>query len=290
MHSTCSDGTFTPKQLMDKVAAAGVKAAALTDHDVVDGCQAFRQAAAQYGIMTINGSELAVNYPGVSMEILALDIPDKNLPAFYEHQHIMIAERRRVAAERLELLNKIGINLSWNDIALDANGKSRHQIGKPHIVEAMIKAGYITDWEEGFAKYLNKGCPAYVAKREPAVQDMISFIRENNAVPILAHPIHTKRTGKELFELIASLQKKGLMGIEVFHSDHGTELRAEYLQMIEALNLMASGGSDFHGGAHPGVNIGIGKGDLKIPELILETMLERKINSAAYYQELTQYI
>lgn len=290
MHSTCSDGMFSPAELMEKVAAAGVTAAALTDHDVVNGCADFKSAAKKYGIMAVNGSELAVDCPGVSMEILALDIPDNNLAAFKEHQVKMIEERRRVAAERLELLNKIGINLSWKDVAFDKDGNPRNQIGKPHIVEAMLKAGYIADWETGFAKYLNKGCPAYVAKREPAVKDMISFIRENGAVPVLAHPIHTKLHGRDLFELVSSLQKAGLTGIEVFHSDHTLDLRADYLQMIESLGMITAGGSDFHGGAHPGVSIGTGKGDLRIPELVLETLLERRMPSAAYYTDLQKFI
>lgn len=290
MHSTCSDGMFSPAELMKKVADAGVTAAALTDHDVVDGCLDFKNAAAEYGIVAINGSELAVDCPGVSMEILALDIPNNNLPAFKEHQIKMIAERRRVAAERLELLNKMGINLTWEDIAFDKDGAPRNQIGKPHIVEAMLRLGYINDWETGFAEYLNKGCPAYVQKREPAVKDVIGFIRENGAVPVLAHPIHTKRQGGELFELISALQKTGLTGIEVFHSDHTPELRADYLQMTEALGLMTAGGSDFHGGAHPGVHIGTGKGDLRIPELVLETLVTRQTPSAAYYSELRKFI
>lgn len=290
MHSTYSDGMFSPAELMKKAAAAGISAAALTDHDVVGGCLEFKAAAVEYGITTINGSELSVDYPAVSMEILALDIPDRNLSAFQTHQVKMVEERRRVAVERLELLNKLGVNLTWDDVAFDKEGNPRSQIGKPHIVEAMLKAGYISDWETGFSKYLNKGCPAYVAKREPAVKDMISFIRENGAVPVLAHPVHTKRQGKELFSLIDSLRQEGLMGIEVFHSDHTPELRADYLQMIKALGMITAGGSDFHGGAHPGVNIGTGKGDLRIPELVLEVLLERQTPSAAYYSELSRFI
>ena len=290
MHSTCSDGMFSPGELAKEAAAAGVTAAALTDHDVVDGCLDFKSAASQYGITAVNGSELAVNCPNVSMEILALDIPDNNLSAFKDHQVKMIEERRRVAVERLKLLNKIGVNLTWNDIAFDKNGNPRKQIGKPHIVEAMLRAGYINDWETGFAKYLNKGCPAYVAKHEPAVKDMISFIRENGAVPVLAHPVHTKLRGRELFELVSSLQKIGLTGIEVFHSDHTPDLRADYLQIIETLGMITAGGSDFHGGAHPGVSIGTGKGDLRIPELVLETLLERRKPSAAYYSELQKFV
>lgn len=290
MHSVCSDGTLTPKQLMEKIAAFQITAAALTDHDVVDGCAEFQKAAADYGIIAVNGSELAVRYPGASMEILALDIPNENLPAFQERQKAMIEERFKVAEERLKLLNNLGVKLSWQDVAFDANGMPRRQIGKPHVVEAMLRLGYIKDWDEGFQRYLNKGCPAYVAKNEPEVKETIAFVLDNGAVPVLAHPVHTKKSGTELFSLISELQKMGLQGIEVFHSDHSSILRRDYLQMAETLKLMASGGSDFHGGAHPGVSLGTGKGDLNIPELVLEAMLARKIDSQAYYGELKKYV
>lgn len=289
MHSTASDGHLTPSQLIEKIASIGLKAAALTDHDVVDGCTEFKQVASQHGIIAVNGSELSAKFPSVSMEILAIDIPDSSIPYFKEHQKIMIEERFRVAQERLNLLNKLGINISWKDIAYDDKGNLRTQIGKPHIVSAMLKAGYIKDWDEGFDKYLNKGRPAYVVKHEPAAKEIISFILDNGAVPILAHPIHTKRQGKDLIEVLKTLQSFGLMGIEVFHSDHPSSLRHDYLQMIENLKLMTSGGSDFHGGAHPGVNIGVGKGDLRIPYMVLETIFDRKIKTSSYYDELRKY-
>lgn len=290
MHSTFSDGELTPEQLMEKIAAAGLTAAALTDHDVIDGCKAFKEAASAYGITAINGSELSVDYPQVSMEILAIDIPERNVEEFRKRQKFMIAERERVAKERLRLLGALGISLRWEDVALDGKGKPRTQIGKPHIVSAMLKAGYIQNWDEGFDKYLNRGCPAHVAKNEPSAKDVIAFVLDNGAVPILAHPIHTKRTGRGLTELLDDLRAAGLMGIEVFHSDHSAVLRREYLQLIEAYGLMTAGGSDFHGGAHPGVNVGIGKGDLNIPDLVLDVIRERRINSLVYYSELQKYI
>ncbi len=290
MHSTSSDGSFTPTQLMEKVVNAGLKAAALTDHDVVDGCAEFKQAAEKTGVLALNGSELSADYPHVSMEILALDIPDKNMSVFMEHQKDMIAERFRVAHERLNALAKLGINLEWDDVAIDDQGKKRLQIGKPHVVAAMLKKGYIQTWDEGFDKYLNRGCPAHVAKKELSVKQIIALVRDNGAVPVLAHPIHTRRSGRGLVELLEDLRSFGLMGAEVFHSDHSAELRRDYLQMVEALGLLASGGSDFHGCAHPGVEVGVGKGDLQIPDIILDAMLERQKVSAAYYRDLEKYI
>ncbi len=290
MHSTFSDGMFTPSQLMEKMAAIGLKAAALTDHDVVDGCLEFKNAAQKFAITTINGSELSADYPNVSMEIVALDIPDNSLPAFKERQTFMINERMRVAKERVRLLENLGMELDWQKIAFDDNMKPRTQIGKPHIVAEMLRKGYIQSWEDGFSKFLNKGGPAYVPKNEPKAAEVIAFVLDNGAVPVLAHPIHTKRQGKELFELFRDLKKSGLIGIEVFHSDHNAELKRDYLAMAEELNLMVSGGSDFHGGAHPEVKIGIGKGDLKVPDMILDVILERKITSADYYLNLAKYI
>ena len=289
MHSVFSDGMCTPEELIKKIADKGLKAAALTDHDVVDGCFYFAEAARKQGIITINGSELSAHYPKVPMEIVALDIPDKYIGAFKERQKDIIEERFRVAKERLDLLAKLGMKIDWKDVAYSDNGELRNQLGKPHIVAAMLKYGYIENWDEGFDKYLNRGCPAYVAKKEPEFNDVIAFVLDNGAVPVLAHPIHTKKEGKELFNLVSELKSCGLMGIEVFHSDHNSFLKKEYLAIIEELGLLASGGSDFHGGAHPEVQIGTGKGDLAVPDIILYVIKERKILSQ-YYDELKNFV
>ena len=239
--------------------------------------------------MTIHGSELSVNYPKVSMEIVALDIPEKNLSAFAEFQKSMKAERIRVTEERLKLLSGLGIEIDSDEVFYDSEGNLRNQVGKPHVVQALLKHGYINNWDEGFTKYMNKGCPAYVPKREPLFSDVISFVLDNGAVPILAHPVHTKRVGNELFELIKELKSCGLMGIEVFHSDHNSELKKDYLEMIHELGMISAGGSDFHGGAHPDVDIGCGKGDLKVPDIIFEVIKSREKVLDGYYSELAKY-
>lgn len=289
MHSLFSDGMLSPEELMVVIAEKELKAVALTDHDSVLGCSDFAKAGEKHKIMTIHGSECSVDYPHVSMEIVALDIPEKNLSAFIEFQKNITEERIRVAEERINLLANVGIFIDREEVFFDKDGKPRNQIGKPHIVEAMLKKGYIKEWKEGFENYLNKGKVAYVPKKEPLYKDVISFITENGAVPILAHPIHTKKTGNDLFELVNELKSCGLMGIEVFHSDHDSDLKKEYLNIIKELNMMASGGSDYHGGAHPEVDIGCGKGDLKVPDLIFEIIKSREKVTAGYYSELAKY-
>ena len=290
MHSLFSDGMYSPEDLMIKIAEKKLKAVALTDHDSVLGCERFALAGQKHKVMTIHASEMSVNYPKVSMEIVALDIPEKNLPSFIEFQKNMKDERIRVTEERLKLLVDLGIRLNRDEVFLDSNGVPRNQVGKPHVVQAMLKGGYINNWDEGFTKYLNKGSPAYVPKNEPLFSDVISFVLDNGAVPVLAHPIHTKKTGKELFELFKELKSCGLAGVEVFHSDHNSELKKEYLEMIKELKLISSGGSDYHGGAHPDVEIGCGKGDLKVPDVIFEVIKTREKPLEGYYSDLAKYI
>ena len=286
IHSTFSDGVLTPTELVKQIADIGLTAAALTDHDMVDGCEEFANAAKNYGVITINGCELSAAYAEVNMEVVALDIPQKNMSYFQDWQNDLIAERTRVAKERVNKLNELGIMVDWQKVAFDENGNPRRQIVKPHIVAEMLRLGYIKNWDEGFVKFLNKGAPAYVHRKEPDAKEVIEFVLDNGAVPILAHPIHTKLKGKELFEFLQKMKKWGLKGAEVFHSDHNAELKTEYLTMIEELEMISGGGSDFHGGAHPEVKLGNGKGNLKVPEIILETIVARR----AYYAELAKYI
>lgn len=289
MHSLYSDGMYSPDDLMAKVAEKKLKAVALTDHDSILGCLEFAKAGEKHKVLTIHGSELSANYPKVSMEIVALDIPEKNLSAFAEFQKAMKAERVRVTEERLKLLDGLGMHIDRSEVFFDKDGNLRNQVGKPHIVQALLKHGYINNWDEGFSKYMNKGCPAYVSKNEPLFKDVISFVLDNGAVPVLAHPVHTKKVGNDLFELIKELKSCGLMGIEVFHSDHNKELKAEYLAMIKELKMISAGGSDFHGGAHPDVEIGCGKGDLKVPDVIFEVIKTREKTTDGYYSELAKY-
>ena len=290
IHSTFSDGVLTPTELVKQIADIGLTAAALTDHDMVDGCEEFANAAKNYGVITINGCELSAAYAEVNMEVVALDIPQKNMSYFQDWQNDLIAERTRVAKERVNKLNELGIMVDWQKVAFDENGNPRKQIVKPHIVAEMLRLGYIKDWDEGFVKFLNKGAPAYVHRKEPDAKEVIEFVLDNGAVPILAHPIHTKLKGKELFEFLQKMKKWGLKGAEVFHSDHNAELKTEYLMMIEELEMISGGGSDFHGGAHPEVKLGSGKGNLKVPEIILETIVARSNPTRAYYAELAKYI
>lgn len=268
-HSTASDGTDTPTKIIEKAHTVGLTAIALTDHDVVDGLEEFQNAAALYpNLRTINGTELAVAYPSAEIEILALGF--KDIIPFKERQIKLIQARDEAQLLRLECLKKEGIELTLDDLYLDENGNRRTVVGRPHIAQAMMKMGYVTTIQEAFDKYLKKGCPAYIPKQNPPLRETIEFIVANGAIASLAHPVHTKLEEDVLFNLLREMKDYGLQAMECYHSDHSPEQINKYLYMAEKLGLVSTGGSDYHGTIHPDIELGFGKGNLNIPDQLLE--------------------
>lgn len=287
-HSTASDGTFSPQELIQAAVKKGLKAIALTDHDSVEGIETFQKEATLYSHITaVNGAELAVSYPEAEIEIIALNI--QNLSPFQGRQIKQIQKRMEIALERLKKLSEYGMQLCFNDVALDYNGHKRSQIGKPHIVTALLQKGFIHTRQEGFA-LLSKNGPAYVPKKDPDLKETISFIRENGAMAILAHPCHTKLTNAQLYKALESMQKMGLSGIEVFHSDQNPQQTSDYFHMARNLGLLVSGGSDFHGTYKPEIQLGSGKGKLHVPDMLLEPLLTREKPKTTYYNTLSKII
>lgn len=274
-HSTASDGTDTPSQIIEKAHKIGLKAIALTDHDVIDGLEEFQKAAALYpDLWAINGTELAVAHPQAEIEILALNI--QNIAPFKERQKKLIQARDEAHKLRLELLKNEGIELTTDDLYFDEKGNRRTVVGRPHIAMAMLKKGYVTNIQEAFDKYLKKGCRAYVPKQNPPLRETIEFIVENGAVASLAHPVHTRVEDEELFKLLKEMKSYGLQAVECYHSDHSSAQINKYLFMAEKLELASTGGSDYHGTIHPDVELGFGKGELNIPDSLLEIFVKEK--------------
>ncbi len=267
-HSTCSDGSDSPTEIIRKANEIGLSAIALTDHDVVDGLEEFQAAAAKYpNLWAINGSELAVSHPKADIEILALDI--KDIPAFKKRQEMLVKIRDEANVERAELLRKVGVEVELDEIYTDKNGNRRKLVGRPHFAEYLLKKGYVNTFQEAFEKYIGNNCPAYIPKRNPPLRDTIEFIVEHNAIPSLAHPIHTKVDDDALLALLKEMKEYGLQAMECYHSDHSPELTEKYLAMAKKVGLFSTGGSDYHGGAHPTVRLGCGRGSLCIPDELL---------------------
>ena len=257
-HSTASDGFLSPSELLHAAEKIGLEALALTDHDAVSGLDELHAAAAKNRkVEIVNGAELSVFYPGAEMEILALDIPEKSLPAFREYQQNELARRDQMAHRRIELLQNFGVDITYEEVALDKDGNPRTQIRRPHFTDVLLKKGYIQNTEEAYKVVFARGGIAFVENRPAPAAEIIDFIRSNGAAAVMAHPIHTKFKPDILYNVVRELQQAGLSGIEVFHASQPRANRQLYLDIIRDLGLITAGGSDFHGGtAHPVYGLG----------------------------------
>lgn len=274
-HSTASDGFLSPSKLLRAAEKIGLEALALTDHDAVSGLDELHAAAAKNRkVEIVNGAELSVFYPGAEMEILALDIPEKSLPAFREYQQNELARRDQMAHRRIELLQNFGVDITYEEVALDKDGNPRTQIRRPHFTDVLLKKGYIRSAEEAYKVVFARGGIAFVENRPAPAAEIIDFIRSNGAAAVMAHPIHTKFKPDILYKVVRELQQAGLSGIEVFHASQPRANRQLYLDIIRDLRLITAGGSDFHGGtAHPENKLGTGRRhNLNMPYMVLEQL------------------
>lgn len=263
-HSTRSDGTVPPTQLVDLAAAHGVRVLALTDHDTLDGVDEARGAAAGHpGMRLVPGVELSCDVPGTEVHILGLFVDPEHRPfreAIDQMRFTRIDRGRRIT----EALSQLGAPVSWErvrEIAADAS------IGRPHIARALIEAGHARDVDEAFERYLGSDSPAYVPRERVEPEMAIDLIGEAGGVAVFAHPTFT-----DDYETIAArLASTGLFGIEVYYRDYTPEQVAELAGLAERLGLTPSGGSDFHGLARARE---VEPGCFEFPEQAVQRLLE----------------
>ncbi len=268
LHTTYSDGSHSPSEVIQFAHEVGVVALAITDHDIVEGIPEAMEAGATVGIEVIPGIELSSRYDGREIHILGyfFDRQDTTLHTRLNHQQTSRHERNPRVVEKL---NQLGLELSYEDVKAKAGGGS---VGRPHIANVLVNKGYVNSTKEAFDRYLAEGGPAYVSRELPDSSEAIAWIREAGGVPVLAHPHWTKRKGQELQVMCSTLKEAGLMGIEVFYGTHTKRQTSEYLELARKLDLLMTGGSDFHGAAKPDIQVGRGRGDLKVTDKLLEPL------------------
>lgn len=237
MHSTASDGSQTPVEVVAAALAAGVHAIALTDHDTVAGVPLAREAAAGTALRVIAGVELSAYQGDEETHLLGLHLADiaaidRALEAFRD-------ARRDRGAQMVERLNAIGVKITFQDV-LDAAGSGA--IGRPHVAKALVENGWARDNRDAFDRYLGAGRPAYLDKRRLSLRDAIAMVHECGGIAVLAHP-----GGEGTLTRLTALKEMGLDGVEVLHPSHSGEDRKRLLAVAEHLDLVPSGGSDSHG-------------------------------------------
>ena len=268
LHTRYSYGSLTPAEVVDLAHQASVTALAITDHDIVDGIPHALHAATPLGIEVIPGVELSSRFNERELHVLGYFV-DWQDSTFRDH----LAQQRRSRHIRnpqtIERLNALGLELSEEEVKAKAGSDS---IGRPHIAQVLVDKGYVQDTREAFDRYLKEGAPAYVPRMLSDTRDVIAWIRNAGGVPVLAHPTWTRCQGEPLYRLCACLKEAGLSGLEVFYSSHNRRQTSRFLELAKRLDLLVTGGSDFHGAATPAIQVGRGKGNLKVPEALLEPL------------------
>ncbi len=239
-HTTASDGSFTPEELINKAVECGLWGVAITDHDTVGGLADAVKAAAALPVRVIPGIELSTDWSEEEIHVLGYFI-DYNFPALLEVLVSLERERWQRGKRMLVKLRKIGIDVSWDRVVSFANGEI---IGRPHVAQAMMAAGYVRDIREAFEKYLAKGRPGYISRVKLTPQRAVNLIKTAGGVPVLAHPGLLKNQGS-----LGEILTWGFKGIEAYYPQHSEEQVRLYLELAGRHDLVVTGGSDFHGTA-----------------------------------------
>lgn len=268
LHTTHSDGSLSPAQVMTLAHQAGVVAAAITDHDITSGILEAMEVGQQYGIEVIPGVEISSLYGDSELHMLGyfLDWQDKTLT---DRMARLRESRHRRNPRIIERLQAAGIDITYDEVRSLAGTDS---VGRPHIARVLVEKGVVASAQEAFDLWLAEGRPAYVPRELPTPAEAIRWIREAKGLPVLAHPTWIKIPDHSLTDLIRQLKADGLAGLEVYYSTHTARQTQEYLALAKQLNLLVTGGSDFHGVTKPDIQVGSGRGSLCVPPSLLETM------------------
>jgi len=270
-HSTASDGTLTPTELVKLAKETGLDAIAITDHDTFQGVPEALEAGKKFGIEVIPGCELSLESPEGAgwMHVVALWIPPdpKELQTSFDW---VIEGRKNRNHEIVKKLRSLGINITYEGVAARAKGT----IGRPHFAQELISLGVVSTINEAFKIWLGDNGRAYIPKRNLMPKQAFDILNNIGATSILAHPFTLGLDLPKTERLVSKLIGYGLDGIEVYYSEHDDAATKAYKEMAERLGLLASGGSDFHGDVKPRIRLGKGKGGLHVPTELLDKMKE----------------
>jgi predicted metal-dependent phosphoesterase TrpH len=245
-HSTASDGTDTPAELIRAASAAGLDVVALTDHDTVSGWDEAVAAAEVAGITVVRGAEISCHWHGVSLHLLAyfFDPQDAALRAEMERTRGGREGRARMMVEMLGAAYPI----TWDQVRRHASGET---VGRPHIADALVESGVVASRDEAFGRLLHSRSAYYVPHAAPDPVTAVRLVRDAGGVCVFAHPGAYRRGEIVPDSLIAEMAATGMSGLEVDHRDHDASTRARLRDVAAALGLVVTGSSDYHGAGKP---------------------------------------
>lgn len=272
-HTTASDGSDTPSELVRKAAEGKLTALAVTDHDTVSGLDEAVAAGEQFGLEVIRGCELSVSSRYGEVHILGLWLP-KNCAELEIELGMLRAKRDERNSRILERLQRAGVPLTQADVLAESRGET---VGRPHIARALLRHGHVATMQEAFFRFLAKGGVAYEPKDVLSPAEGVSLLANLGATVSIAHPMLIRCPREWLDSTVAGLVPLGLSAIEAYHSEHSSGDERYCADLAGRYGLALTGGSDYHGSAKPQISLGRGRGGLRVTEAVLDRLKARRL-------------
>ena len=275
IHTTASDGTLTPAEVISQALKLKLKAIAITDHDTLAGSQEALQAGIPSPLDFLTGLEISAAPPRFyagsgSFHLLGYSIRLDD-PALNHALEKLQQARKNRNPTIISRLNDIGISITLDEVRQEAG---EGQLGRPHIAKMLIKKGVVGSMNQAFDRYLGTDGPAYVDKFRIECRKAIELILDAGGIPVLAHPgLLNCKTSDQFDELIAGLKEMGIQGVEVLYPEHTPEQTRLFAELAQRHCLLLTGGTDFHGANYPEITIGSGRGDLFVPYELYEKLI-----------------
>jgi 3',5'-nucleoside bisphosphate phosphatase len=267
-HTTASDGTDTPRQLVQRAKAAGLCAVAVTDHDTTDGLAEALATGAEHDLDVVPGVELSTDFRGKTIHLLGyfFDPTNEALAA----KLAWAREQRVTRNERLVArFAELGVDMTLAEVEAVAGGDV---VGRPHFAEVLVRKGVVATHDEAFTEWLRTDAKAYLPKVRLDAPTAVGLIRGAGGLPVFAHPMMTRWTPLEIDAAVEELASLGLAGIEALYTHHNPSQALMLKDIAERYGLLVTGGSDYHGAVKPHIRLGFGAGDLSVPATLLEKM------------------
>ncbi|MCL4422476.1 MAG: PHP domain-containing protein [Actinobacteria bacterium] len=271
-HSQASDGSDPPARIPQLAATAGCSAVALTDHDTLDGLAQAREAAQSCGVELISGCEISCEWKQGSMHVLVYFVDPGEGPLQDELAQLRLDRDRRNQA-LIGRLQALGLPISYTDVMEEAGGGL---VGRPHFAAALVRSGVVGSIKDAFDLYLAKGRPGYVSKARLSPAKVASLATASGGVAVLAHPLSLGASDAELDQVIAELAASGISGLEAIYGRYSPAERAALAALARRHDLAVTGGSDYHGTFKPDLSVGVGTGDLEVPDSALDEIASRR--------------
>jgi predicted metal-dependent phosphoesterase TrpH len=276
-HSTASDGTLSPTDVVRLARDRQLVGLALTDHDTIGGVAEAAAEAVRVGIEFMPGIEISAEYPHPgTMHILGYGV-DPDSPSLRDLTRKLLEGRDNRNPRIVQKLQELGVSITMEEVEAQA-GKDKDPaavVGRPHIAAILNHKGYVTSIKQAFDKYLAPGGLAYFDKERLTPRRAVEMIHESGGLPVLAHPVQLRtQNDAELERVVKDLADLGLSGLEIIHSDHTPELVEKYTRMADRFGLLKTGGSDFHGSNKKDIDLGTAKGR-RVPRELMDKLVAR---------------